>query len=48
VVAPEEKIVHVHRFREGGMATLAYGENDTALSDVLPGLGIPLKPVFAG
>jgi Uma2 family endonuclease len=48
VIAPEEKIVHVHRFREGGLDTLAYGENDTALSDVLPGLEIPLKPVFAG
>ncbi|MDR3192610.1 MAG: Uma2 family endonuclease [Treponema sp.] len=47
VVAPEEKIIHVHRFREGGMDTLAYGENDTALSDILPGLAISLKAVFA-
>jgi Uma2 family endonuclease len=46
LVAPEEKIVHVHRFREGGMDTLVYGENDTALSDILPGLEIPLKAVF--
>jgi Uma2 family endonuclease len=46
VVAPEEKIIHVHRFREGGMDTLAYGENDAALSDILPGFEIPLKAVF--
>jgi Uma2 family endonuclease len=47
VVAPEEKIVHIHRFREGGMDTLPYGENDAALSDIFPGLEIPLKAVFA-
>jgi Uma2 family endonuclease len=46
VVAPEEKIIHVHRFREGGMDTLAYGENDTVLSDMLPGFEIPLKAIF--
>jgi Uma2 family endonuclease len=46
VVGPEEKIVHVHRFREGGMDTLAYGENDSALSGILPGLEISLKAVF--
>jgi Uma2 family endonuclease len=47
VVAPEEKILHVHRFRKDGMDTLVYGENDSALSGVLPGLKIPLKAVFA-
>jgi Uma2 family endonuclease len=47
VVAPEEKVVHVHRFQEGGMHTLAYEAADTALSDVLPGHDMPQKPVFA-
>jgi Uma2 family endonuclease len=47
VVGPEEKAVHVHCFREGGMDTLIYGAGDTVLSDILPGLEIPLTPVFA-
>jgi Uma2 family endonuclease len=47
IVAPEEKVIHVHRFREGTMSTLIYGINDSAASDILPGLEIPLKTVFA-
>jgi Uma2 family endonuclease len=47
VAGPEEKVVHVHCFWEGGMNTLIFGAGDTALSDILPGLEIPLKAVFA-
>jgi Uma2 family endonuclease len=47
VVAPEEKVVHVHRFRDGKMSTRIYGASDSAASDILPGLEIPLQPVFA-
>jgi Uma2 family endonuclease len=47
VVAPEEKIVHVHRF-EGGIKTLAYSGAAAAVSGVLPGLEIPLERIFAG
>jgi Uma2 family endonuclease len=47
VAAPEEKVIHVHQFREGAIRTLAYGADDTALSDVLPGLEIPLKLIFS-
>jgi hypothetical protein len=36
-----------HRFPEGGMRTLAYGAGDAVLSDIFPGLEIPLEPVFA-
>jgi Uma2 family endonuclease len=47
VVAPEEKVIHVHRFRENGMNTLIYEADDKVLSDILPGLEIPLKQIFA-
>jgi Uma2 family endonuclease len=47
VVAPEEKVIHVHRFRENGMSTLVYEAGDTVQSGILPGLGIPLKQIFA-
>jgi Uma2 family endonuclease len=47
VVAPEEKVIHVHRFRDGKMSTLIYGAADSAASDIVPGLEIPLEPVFA-
>jgi Uma2 family endonuclease len=46
VVAPEEKVIHVHRFAEEDMRTLAYGAKDTVLSGILPGLKIPLEAVF--
>jgi Uma2 family endonuclease len=47
IVAPEEKILHVHRLQEGGMNMTVYGARDTARSDILSGLAIPLEPVFA-
>jgi Uma2 family endonuclease len=47
VAAPEEKVIHVHRFRENGMSTLAYEAGDTVRSDILPGLEIPLEQIFA-
>jgi Uma2 family endonuclease len=47
IAAPEEKVIHVHRFRKGKMSTLIYGINDSAVSDILPGLEIPLQTVFA-
>ncbi|MDR1420980.1 MAG: Uma2 family endonuclease [Treponema sp.] len=48
VVAPEEKIIHVHRFREdGGVKTAAYGIDGAAASDILQGFEIPLKTVFS-
>ncbi|MDR0586674.1 MAG: Uma2 family endonuclease [Treponema sp.] len=46
VVAPEEKVIHVHRFRDGKTSILIYGAGDSAVSDILPGLEIPLEPVF--
>jgi Uma2 family endonuclease len=47
IAAPEEKVIHVHRFRDGKMSTRIYGAGDSAASDLLPGLEIPLPPVFA-
>jgi Uma2 family endonuclease len=47
VVSPEEKVIHVHCFQEGKLAFRVYNAGDTALSDILPGLEIPLGPVFA-
>jgi Uma2 family endonuclease len=47
IVAPEEKILHAHRLQEGGMNMTVYGARDTVRSDMLPGLAIPLEPVFA-
>jgi Uma2 family endonuclease len=47
VAAPEEKVIHIHRFRDGKMSTRIYGGDDTAVSDILPGLEIPLGAVFA-
>jgi Uma2 family endonuclease len=47
LVAPEEKVIHIHRFEDGKTRTRIYGIDDTALSDVLPGLEIPLQAVFA-
>jgi Uma2 family endonuclease len=47
VAAPEEKVVHVHRFQEGKPKLRVYKAGDTAVSDILPGLEIPLDAVFA-
>jgi Uma2 family endonuclease len=47
VVSPEEKLIHVHCFQEGKPAFRVYRAGDAALSDILPGLEIPLEPVFA-
>jgi Uma2 family endonuclease len=47
VASPEEKVIHVHCFREDKPAFRIYKAGDTALSDILPGLEIPLEPVFA-
>jgi Uma2 family endonuclease len=44
VVAPEEKLIHVHRLRQGGMTV--YKAHDIARSEVLPDLEIPLEAVF--
>jgi Uma2 family endonuclease len=47
VVAPEERVVHVHHFREGKTRPLTvYKAGDRAVSDILPGLEIPLKAIF--
>jgi bifunctional DNA-binding transcriptional regulator/antitoxin component of YhaV-PrlF toxin-antitoxin module len=46
-IKQEEKVVHVHRFRDGKMSILIYKAGDSAVSDILPGLEIPLQPVFA-
>jgi hypothetical protein len=42
----EEKIVHIHRFQDGGLNTFVYEDDDTAVSGIFPGLQIPLKAVF--
>jgi Uma2 family endonuclease len=47
VVAPKEQVVHVHHFRKEGLHSLVYKAGDTALSEILPGLEIPLKAVFS-
>jgi Uma2 family endonuclease len=47
LAAPEEKVIHIHRFEDGKASTRVYGLNDAAVSDVLPGLEIPLQAVFA-
>jgi Uma2 family endonuclease len=47
VVAPEEKVIHVHRFRDGKMSIQIYSAGGSAASDILPGLEIPLDSVFA-
>jgi Uma2 family endonuclease len=47
IVAPEQKVVHVHRFRDGKVSSRFYKAGDTVVSDILPGLEIPLQPVFA-
>ncbi|MDR0623631.1 MAG: Uma2 family endonuclease [Treponema sp.] len=47
VAAPEEKIIHVHRFQEDKPRLRVYKAGDTAASDILPGLEIPLDAVFA-
>jgi Uma2 family endonuclease len=47
IVAPEEKVVHVHRFRDGKTSARFYKAGDSAASDLLAGLAIPLRPVFA-
>jgi Uma2 family endonuclease len=47
IAAPEEKVVHIHRFREGKVSTRIYRAGDSAASDLLPGLEIPLLPIFA-
>jgi Uma2 family endonuclease len=47
LAAPEEKVIHVHRFEDGKTSTRIYGLDDAAVSDILPGLEIPLQAVFA-
>ncbi|MDR2258826.1 MAG: Uma2 family endonuclease [Treponema sp.] len=47
VAAPEEKVIHVHRFQEGKPKLRIYKAGDAAVSDILPGLEIPLDAVFA-
>ncbi|MDR2094839.1 MAG: Uma2 family endonuclease [Treponema sp.] len=47
IAAPEEKVVHVHRFRGDRVSTHIYGVGESVVSDILPGLEIPLQPVFA-
>ncbi|MDR1625993.1 MAG: Uma2 family endonuclease [Spirochaetia bacterium] len=47
VAAPEEKVIHVHRFQDGKMSTRIYGPDEAAASDILPGLEVSLKQVFA-
>ncbi|MDR2095892.1 MAG: Uma2 family endonuclease [Treponema sp.] len=47
IVAPEQKVVHVHRFLDGKVSSRFYKADDTAVSELLPGLEIPLQPVFA-
>jgi Uma2 family endonuclease len=47
VVAPEEKVIHVHCFHKAKPGFRVYKAGDTALSDILPGLESPLDVVFA-
>jgi Uma2 family endonuclease len=47
IVAPEEKVVHVHRFRDNKVNARFYKAGDSVVSDLLTGLEIPLQPVFA-
>jgi Uma2 family endonuclease len=47
VAAPEEKVIHVHHFQEGMLSLRVYKAGEAAVSDVLPGLEIPLDAVFA-
>jgi Uma2 family endonuclease len=47
LVAPEEKVIHVHRFGGGKISARIYGIDDAAASDILPGLEISLKQIFA-
>jgi Uma2 family endonuclease len=47
LAAPEERVIHIHRFEDGKTSTRIYGINDAAVSDVLPGFEIPLQAVFA-
>jgi Uma2 family endonuclease len=47
IVAPEQKVVHVHRFLDGKVSSRFYKADDTAVSEMLPGLEIPLQPIFA-
>jgi Uma2 family endonuclease len=46
VIAPEHKTLHAYRFEAGQIAARSYSSDDTALVGILPGLEIPLKPVF--
>jgi Uma2 family endonuclease len=47
LAAPEEKVIHVHRFEDGKTSTRIYGIGDAVVSDILPGLEIPLQTIFA-
>jgi Uma2 family endonuclease len=47
VVAPEEKVIHVHHFNEGALHTLAYEGGACAISEVLPGFEVSLERIFA-
>jgi Uma2 family endonuclease len=47
IVAPEQKVVHLHRFQDGKVRSRFYKAGDTVVSDLLLGLEIPLQPVFA-
>jgi Uma2 family endonuclease len=48
VVSPDEKVIHVHRFQDGKpmLRLQVYKTGDSAVSDILPGLTIPLDAVF--
>jgi Uma2 family endonuclease len=47
VVNPEDRSVQAYRFYADHIKPHTYGVKDAARTDILPGLEIPLEPVFA-
>jgi Uma2 family endonuclease len=47
VISPEEKKLHAHHFEGGQITTHIFGETDTAVPEIFPGLKIDLQAVFA-